>query len=204
MQRGPLLQPFAQQNSFCQGRLALEPAGCVQPSRFSQSSARTGSRTHTATGFVGLILSPLSRSAEEANPPGACHAASCALLLWGGFSSRRFLRKSLTPFPVGSPRFAPASPSAFGLTPFPQSCHGFVLAPSSRQKPRQPRVLTIKWGVGVSLQSRARQKPEPGIPAKGFLWAQLFRSRQQPFPRRRILLHAHGDFSVFCLPTSVL
>jgi len=52
---------------------------------------------------------------------------------------------------MGKPRFAPLPPRRIRLTPFPQSCHGFVLAPSSRQKPRQPRVSTnlLLWGESL-------------------------------------------------------
>jgi hypothetical protein len=121
----------------------------------------------------------------------------------GGFSSRRLLRKSLTPFPVGSP----ASPRfPLGLRPHPfspklsrfRAC-SFVAAETA---PAPCFSQSLLWGG--SLQSRARQKPEPGIPAKGFLRAQLFRSHEQRFLAGESAAIPSVIFSVFCLPTSVL
>ena len=71
----------------------------------------------------------------------------------------RLLRETLPSFPRGKPLGAPASPSTdsaslHGLTPFPQSCHGFVLAPSSRQKPRHPQCVVKSSGVGGAHSSR--------------------------------------------------
>jgi len=177
MQRGSLLQPFAQQNSFCQGRLALEPAGCVQPSRLSQGSARTGSRPHTATGFVGLILSPLSRSTEEANP-------SSGRVFLSAFSPKKphsFLR--------GKPRFAPLSPRPAAWRPWP---HPFAPKLSRflrllRRGTNRASPVMYQSSGGGAVHSRAGpfKKVEPGIPAKTFCRAQLFRSRATAIPRRR-------------------
>jgi len=176
---GLCFNPCAQQKIFCPGRLAL-----IRPAVFSRSVFAGLSPHRLALSHGNGLRWPqrfhLSRSTEEANPPSVCHVASCALLPWGGFSSRRLLSKSLTPFPGGSPASPRFPLRRIRLTPFPQSCHGFVLAPSSRQKPRQPRV-SANLCCGV-VHSRAEPDENPSSDTrKGFLWAQLFRSHEQPF-----------------------
>jgi hypothetical protein len=136
------------------------PSGCVQPFRLRRAQHRQAHRGSHCLSFVGLPLSHLSRSTEEANP-----------------SSGRVFLSAFAPqkphsFPMGKPRFAPLPPRRIRLTPFPQSCHGFVLAPSSRQKPRQPRVSTnlLLW-VGVTP------------PAQGSLVLANFAPEASPFSK---------------------
>ena len=167
MQRGPLLQPLRSTELVLSGPPRAHPSGCVQPFRLRRAQHRQAHRGSHCLSFVGLPLSHLSRSTEEANPPA------------GRVFLSAFAPQKPHSFPRGKPRFAPLPPSASGLTPFPQSCHGFVLAPSSRQKPRQPRV-SANLCCGV-IHSRAEPVKNPSSDTrKGFLWAQLFRSRQQP------------------------
>jgi len=135
---GLCFNPCAQQKIFCQGSLAL--AG-------SQGSAPAGSRTHTASASsASLCLTCPAPPKKQTHP-------------LGGFSSRRFLRKSLTPFPWGSP----ASPRfPLGLRPHPfspklsrfRAC-SFVAAETA---PAPSFSQSLLWGV--SLQSRARRKAE--------------------------------------------
>ena len=167
MQRGPLLQPFRSTKLVLSGPPRAHPSGCVQPFRLRRAQpaparALARRRASLASSFLTCPAPPK----KQTHP-------------LGGFSSRRLLRKSLTPFPGGSPPEGPLPPRRIRLTPFPQSCHGFVLAPSSRQKPRQPRV-SANLCCGV-FHSRAEplEKVEPGIPAKIFLGAQLFRSPEK-------------------------
>jgi len=80
----------------------------------------------------------------------------------------------------------PLSPRRIRLTPFPHGCHGFCCSFVAAQTTPAPSV-SQSHVRGGSLQSRARRKPEPGIPDKGFLWAQLFRSREHLIPCRRYL-----------------
>ena len=88
---GLCFNPCAQQNSFCQGRLAL-----IRPAVFSRSvfaglstGRLTAARTASASSASLCLTCP-------APPKKQTHPL-------GGFSSRRLLRKSLTPFPWGSP-----------------------------------------------------------------------------------------------------
>ena len=110
----------------------------------------------------------------------------------GGFSSRRLLSKSLTPFPGGSPPQAARFPlRRIRLTPFPQSCHGLCAGGTNRASPAfQP--ISV---VGVSLQSRARRKPELEY-SQGFSLGPALPFPRTAFPRRRISFGAHGDFAV--------
>jgi len=165
---GLCFNPCAQQKIFCQGRLALIRPAVVQPFRLRRAQHRQAHRGSHCLSFVGLPLSHLSRSTEEANPPS------------GRVFLSAFAPQKPHSFPMGKPRFAPLPPRRIRLTPFPQSCHGFVLAPSSRQKPRQPRV-SANLCCGV-VHSRAEPDKNPSSDTrKGFLWAQLFRSHEQPF-----------------------
>jgi hypothetical protein len=192
MQRGPLLQPFTQQNC------SVRPASRSQARRAQPLPARA---SHTASASSASFCLTCPDPPKEENP----------------FSERvfllRLLRETLHSFLRGKPRYAPLSPrpvaSLRGLTPFPQSCHGFVLAPSSLQKPRQPRVLVKSSGGWGSLQQQARRQSGAGIPvlpnaagsatSRGgnahrpsdlppmlLLRARRFRSPPREFPRRRI------------------
>jgi hypothetical protein len=88
---GLCFNPCAQQNSFCPGRLAL-----IRPAVFSRSV------------FAGLSTGRLT-AARTASASSASRCLTCPAPPekqthpLGGFSSRRLLRKSLTPFPWGSP-----------------------------------------------------------------------------------------------------
>ena len=163
-----MLQPLRSTELVLSGPPRAHPSGCVQPFRLRRAQHRQAHRGSHCLSFVGLPLSHLSRSTEEANPPS------------GRVFLSAFSPKKPHSFPMGKPRFAPLPPRRIRLTPFPQSCHGFVLAPSSRQKPRQPRV-SANLCCGV-VHSRAEPDENPSSDTrKGFLWAQLFRSHEQPF-----------------------
>ena len=145
MQRGPLLQPLRSTELVLSGPPRAHPSGCCSAVPSSQGSARTGSRPRTATGLDGLNVFTCPAPPKKQTHP------------LGGFSSRRLLSKSLTPFPGGSPPQAARFPlRRIRLTPFPQSCHGLCAGGTNRASPAfQP--ISV---VGVSLQSRARRKPE--------------------------------------------
>ena len=143
--------------------LALNRKYSVRAASRSQARRAQHRQAHRGShclSFVGLLLSHLSRSTEEANPPA------------GRVFLSAFSPKKPHSFPMGKPRFAPLPPRRIRLTPFPQSCHGFVLAPSSRQKPRQPRVSTnlLLW-VGVTP------------PAQGSLVLANFAPEASPFSK---------------------
>ncbi len=190
MQRGPLLQPLRSTELVLSGPPRAHPSGCVQPFRLRRAQHRQAHRSSHCLSFVGLILSHLSRSTEEANPPS------------GRVFLSAFAPQKPHSFPMGKPRFAPLPPRRIRLTPFPQSCHGFVLAPSSRQKPRQPRV-SANLCCGV-FHSRAEPDENPSSDTrKGFLWAQLFRSHEQPFLSGESLsAHTVKRYSSFILQRS--
>jgi hypothetical protein len=152
MQRGPLLQPLRSTENILSGPPRARKLAGLSTGRLT--AARTASASSAS------FFSHLSRSTEEANP-----------------SSGRVFLSAFAPqkphsFPMGKPRFAPLPPRRIRLTPFPQSCHGFVLAPSSRQKPRQPRVSTnlLLW-VGVTP------------PAQGSLVLANFAPEASPFSK---------------------
>ena len=169
MQRGPLLQPFCSTERVLSGPPRAHPSGCCSAVPSSQGSARTGSRPRTATGFDGLNVFTCPAPPKKQTHP------------LGGFSSRRLLRKSLTPFPGGSPPKGPLPPSANTPHPFSPKLSRFVCW---RHKPRQPRV-SANLCCGV-FHSRAEPDENPSSNTrKGFLWAQLFRSPATAFPRRR-------------------
>jgi len=132
MQRGPLLQPLRSTELVLSGPPRARKLAELSTGRL------TAARTASASSASSCL--PCPDTQKEANPP----AGRVFLSAFSPKKPHSFLR--------GKPRFAPLSPrpvaSLCGLTPFPQSCHGFVLAPSSRQKPRQPRVLAIKWVGG--------------------------------------------------------
>ena len=170
MQRGSLLQPFAQQNSFCQGRLA----------------ARTGRLCSAVAALAGLSPAParaLTRRRASSDSfflpcPDPQKRQTHPL---DGFSSRRFLRKSLTPFSgesPASPRFPLGRSLRSAASPlFPKavtvSCCSFVAAETAPAPCSNNQV-----GVGVSLQSRARRKPEPGLVLPHAAGNRVFRSIQ--------------------------
>ena len=149
MQRGPLLQPLRSTELVLSGPPRAHPSGCVQPFRLRRAQHRQAHRGSHCLSFVGLILSHLSRSTEEANPPA------------GRVFLSAFSPKKPHSFPMGKPRFAPLPPRRIRLTPFPQSCHGFVLAPSSRQKPRQPRGSANLCYVVFHSRAEPDENPSP-------------------------------------------
>ena len=169
MQRGSLLQPLAQQNAFCQGRLA----------------ARTGRLCSAVAALAGLSPSP-ARALTRHRASSASFFLPCPDTQkrqthpLDGFSSRRFLRKSLTPFSGESPA-SPRFPLGRSLRsrphPFSPKLSRFRAAPSSRQKPRQPRVLTIKWGGGGA---HSRAEPDEN-PSSGYL-ARVFSGPSSSVP----------------------
>ena len=166
MQRGPLLQPIRSTERVLSGPPRAHPSGCCSAVPSSQGSARTGSRSRTATGFVGLPLSHLSRSTEEANPPS------------GRVFLSAFAQQKPHSFPRGKPPASgPLPPSANTPHPFSPKLSRFVCW---RHKPRQPRV-SANLCCGV-VHSRAEPDENPSSDTrKGFLWAQLFRSHEQRF-----------------------
>ena len=176
MQRGSLLQPIAQQNSFCQGRLAARKLA-----RLSPAPARA---THTAAVFVGLILSPLSRSTERGKPPS------------GRFSSRLFYENPHS-FPGGSPAGAPLPPRPSASPLFPIAVTVSCLLLRRCRNRASPVCSQVKWGWGShssagpdenrsqvwschaqrgATASGPAARCDRPAPAYGFLWAQLFRS----------------------------
>ena len=166
MQRGPLLQPLRSTELVLSGPPRAHPSGCVQPFRLRRAQHRQAHRGSHCLSFVGLPLSHLSRSTEEANPPS------------GRVFLSAFSPKKPHSFPRGKPRSAPLSPRRIRLTPFPQSCHGFVLAPSSRQKPRQPRVSAnlSSWGFTPEPSPSKKSNPEYRL---RFFSGSLFRSPEK-------------------------
>ena len=169
MQRGPLLQPLRSTELVLSGPPRAHPSGCVQPFRLRRAQHRQAHRGSHCLSFVGLnlfSLVPFHRRSKPilrtGFPLGVC-SAKASLLSHGEAPLR------------------PASPSADTPHPFSPKLSRFracsFVAAETAPAPRFSQSLLR----GVSLQSRTRRKPEPGIPAKGFLWAQLFRSHEQPF-----------------------
>jgi len=185
MQRGPLLQPLRSTELVLSGPPRAHPSGCVQPFRLRRAQHRQAHRSSHCLSFVGLILSHLSRSTEEANPPA------------GRVFLSAFSPKKPHSFPMGKPRFAPLPPRRIRLTPFPQSCHGFVLCRNRASPEVQP--ISV---VGVSLQSRARRKPELGY-SQGFSLGPALPFPRTAFPQRRISFGAHGEAVFIVHPSAI-
>ena len=153
MQRGPLLQPSRSTERVLSGPPRAHPSGCCSAVPSSQGSARTGSRSRTATGFDGLDVFTCPAPPKKQTHP------------LGGFSSRRLLSKSLTPFPGGSPPASgPLPPSANTPHPFSPKLSRFVCW---RHKPRQPRV-SANLCCGERVTSPVRVPLSLPICAKGF------------------------------------
>lgn len=183
MHVGALLQPVHSTEPVLSGPPRAHPSGCVQPFRLRRAPpapARALARRRASMAST-VSLVPLNRRSKPilrtGFPLGVC-CAKASLLSQGEAPLR------------------PASP--FGLRPHPFSPKlsrfraGSFVAAEIAPAPRFSQSLL--WGD--SLQSRARRKPESGIPSKGFLWAQLFRSPATAFPRRRIFFNAHGESSI--------
>ena len=177
MQRGPLLQPLRSTERVLSGPPRAHPSGCCSAVPSSQGSARTGSRSRTATGFDGLNCFTCPVPPKKQTHP------------LGGFSSRRLLSKSLTPFPGGSPPQAARFPlRRIRLTPFPQSCHGLCAGGTNRASPAfQPISVVVRvtspvrvplslpiCAKGFGLFKRAQNAGSAGTPHG-------LRSKQQPF-----------------------
>jgi hypothetical protein len=172
MQRGPLLQPLRSTELVLSGPPRAHPSGCVQPFRLRRAQHRQAHRGSHCLSFVGIPLSHLSRSTEEANPPS------------GRVFLSAFAQQKPHSFPRGKPPASgPLPPSANTPHPFSPKLSRFVCW---RHKPRQPRV-SANLCCGV-VHSRAEPDENPSSDTrKGFLWAQLFRSREHLIPCRRYL-----------------
>ena len=122
---GLCCNPFAQQNVFCLGRLAL-----IRPAVFSRSVFAGLSPHRLALSHGNGLRWPhrfhLSRSTEEANPPS------------GRVFLSAFAQQKPHSFPRGKPPASgPLPPSANTPHPFSPKLSRFVCW---RHKPRQPRV----------------------------------------------------------------
>ena len=166
MQRGPLLQPLRSTERVLSGPPRAHPSGCCSAVPSSQGSARTGSRSRTATGFDGLNFFTCPAPPKKQTHP------------LGGFSSRRLLSKSLTPFPGGSPPQAARFPlRRIRLTPFPQSCHGLCAGGTNRASPAfQP--ISV---VGCFTPEPSPTKTRARILARVFSGPSSSVHPQQPF-----------------------
>jgi len=134
---GLCFNPCAQQNVFCLGRLAL-----IRPAVFSRSvfaglstGRLTAARTASASSASLCLTCP-------APPKKQTHPL-------GGFSSRRLLRKSLTPFPGGSPPKGPLPPSANTPHPFSPKLSRFVCLllrrGTNRASPAFQPISVVGW-----------------------------------------------------------
>lgn len=192
MQRGSLLQPFAQQNSFCQGRLALTSFG-AQPGTGSRDSHGNGlRRTHP------FSLVPIHRKRQTT--------------LWAVFLSAFLQKPSL--LSRGKPRRGPASPSAGGyalaspLFPIAVTVSCWLLRRCRNRA--SPLCSQVKWGGGLTPEpspaktgarsGHATRSGEPRLPVRPhavivrtlpmvFSGPDSSVQPQQPFPRRRISSH---------------
>ena len=166
MQRGPLLQPIRSTELVLSGPPRAHPSGCCSAVPSSQGSARTGSRPRTATGLDGLNVFTCPAPPKKQTHP------------LGGFSSRRLLSKSLTPFPGGSPPQAARFPlRRIRLTPFPQSCHGLCAGGTNRASPAfQP--ISV---VGCFTPEPSPTKTRARILARVFSGPSSSVHPQQPF-----------------------
>jgi len=194
---GLCFNPFAQQNVFCLGRLAL-----IRPAVFSRS-VFAGLSPHRLAPSHGaglrrppsVSLVPLHRSGKPTRclPRSELRSATVGRVFLSAFATQK-----PHSFPKGKPPLRARFPLGEYASPlFPKAVTVSCWLLRRGRNRASPEFYQSSGGWERSLQSRARQKPEPGIPAKGFLWAQLLRSRQTPFPRRRICRDTVRDFSVF-------
>ncbi len=152
MQRGPLLQPLRSTELVLSGPPRAHPSGCVQPFRLRRAQpapARALARQRASMAST-FSLVPLHRRSKPTRwagfPLGVC-SAKASLLSQGE-----------------APRKRPASPFGEYASPlFPKAVTVCVLEAQTAPAPRFSQSLL--WGV--SLQSRARRKPELGY-SQGF------------------------------------
>lgn len=165
MQRGPLLQPFRSTELVLSGPPRAHPSGCVQPFRLRRAQHRQAHRGSHCLSFVGLPLSHLSRSTEEANPPS------------GRVFLSAFSPKKPHSFPMGKPRFAPLPPRRIRLTPFPQSCHGLCAGGTNRASPAFQPISVVGWFTPEPNPTKTRAR----ILARVFSEPSSSVHPQQPF-----------------------
>ena len=182
MQRGPLLQPLRSTELVLSGPPRAHPSGCVQPFRLRRAQHRQAHRGSHCLSFVGLPLSHLSRSTEEANPPS------------GRVFLSAFAPQKPHSFPMGKPRFAPLPPRPSASPLFPKAVTVSCLLLRRGRNRASPAFQPISV-VGGSLQSRTRRKPELGY-SQGFSLGPALPFPRTAFPRRRIFFSAHGDSAV--------
>ena len=137
--------------------MPLEPAGCVQPSRSSQGSARHRLAHSHGDGLRRPHYFSLVPTRRRGKP-----------ILWTGFPLGVFSEKASL-LSQGKAPLRPAFPSAGRFAPRPHpfspKLSRFGAGSFVAHKPRQPRVLTIKWGVGAltpepsPTKTRARSGP---------------------------------------------
>ena len=176
MQRGPLLQPFRSTERVLSGPPRAHPSGCVQPFRLRRAQpapARALARQRASMAST-FSLVPLHRRSKPTRwagfPLGVCSAK--ASLLSQGEAPPQAAR-----FPLRRIR----------LTPFPQSCHGFVLCRNRASPAFQPISVVVRvtspvrvplslpiCAKGFGLFKRAQNAGSAGTPHG-------LRSKQQPF-----------------------
>jgi hypothetical protein len=174
---GLCFNPCAQQNSFCLGRLALIRPAVVQPFRLRRAQpapARALARQRASMASL-FSLVPLHRRSKPTLCLPRSELRSAAV---GRVFLSAFAQQKPHSFPRGKPPASgPLPPSANTPHPFSPKLSRFVCW---RHKPRQPRV-SANLCCGV-FHSRAEPDENPSSNTrKGFLWAQLFRSHEQPF-----------------------
>ena len=181
MQRGPLLQPLRSTENILSG----------PPRARRLAGLSTGRLAHShCLSFGGLILFSLVPvpPKRQTHPPD-------------GFSSRRFLRKSLTPFPWGSPA-SPRFPLGEYASPlFPKAVTVSCLLLRRGRNRASPVFQPISC-CGGSHSTRAGLPCPCQFCARGFAFFKKrknagsagtphgLRSNQQPIPCRRYLLTA--------------
>ena len=163
MQRGPLLQPFRSTELVLSGPPRARKLAGLSTGRL------TAARTASASSASLCLTCPVP-------PKRQTHPL-------GGFSSRRFLRKSLTPFPWGSPA-SPRFPLGGYASPlFPKAVTVSCLLLRRGRNRASPAFQPISV-VGCFTPEPSPTKTRARILARVF-WAQLFRSPATAFPRRR-------------------
>jgi len=147
---GLCFNPCAQQKIFCQGRLAL-----IRPAVFSRSvfaglstGRLTAARTASASSASSFLTCP-------APPKKQTHPL-------GGFSSRRLLCKSLTPFPGGSPaspRF-PLRPPASPLFPKAVTVSCWLLRRGRNRASPEVQPISVTWCFTSEPSPSKKSNPE--------------------------------------------
>ena len=147
-----MLQPFRSTELVLSGPPRAHPSGCVQPFRLRRAQpapARALARQRASMAST-FSLVPLHRRSKPT--------------LWAGFPLGVCSAKASLLSQGEAPRKRPASPFGEYASPlFPKAVTVCVLEAQTAPAPRFSQSLL--WGV--SLQSRARQKPELGY-SQGF------------------------------------